>query len=34
MKRIPVSERMRKELEALLEGVDSKEFRISFKRNP
>ena len=29
MKRIPASERMRKELEALLEGVDSKEFLLS-----
>ena len=29
MKKIPASERMRKELETLLEGVDSKEFLLS-----
>ncbi|RLC74018.1 MAG: hypothetical protein DRI61_17370 [Chloroflexi bacterium] len=29
MKRIPASEKMRKELEALLKGVDSKEFLLS-----
>jgi len=29
MKRIPVSQKMRKELEALLKGVNSKEFLLS-----
>ena len=29
MKRIPASEKMRKELETLLEGVNSKEFLLS-----
>ena len=29
MKKIPASERMRKELETLLEGVNSKEFLLS-----
>ena len=29
MKRIPASEKMRKELEALLKGVDPKEFLLS-----
>ena len=29
MKRIPTSEKMRKELETLLKGVDSKEFLLS-----